>query len=405
MGASPKKKSTIPVQGNAGYMVKLSITIVICFTIYFVTRPSTNADLSSSTGMSTTAGSGGGQSRAKKNLGFWSKPSRGEFTPEIAWLMSFPNSGTSFTMTCVEHTSNFSTASNYGDEVTKKGDYSLPIYPRYPEGPFWEGLSGKLGAIRLLPDQYVLVKTHCGSRCIKCPPSDYVETFDSFLDACRLSTGRIAPDGTKQDYLYPPERVKKAIHLIRNPYHNFVARFHLERKNAVAKGKEDWLKVHPSDATGFQVWCQELDDMFKKEEYETFEHDMVTRLRDTPCHGEVFKFIQWHNLAFQLTEKLGIDTLVVFYEEYATNFNQTLDTILDFLELSQADTPRSFSAGHEYAEYYTSSDKRRIRVLAEEIASEVTWNHLERYFDKKSAFYDTDLSEDKKTPKKKHEGI
>jgi hypothetical protein len=35
---------------------------------------------------------------------------------------------------------------------------------------------------------------------------------------------------------------KKAIHLIRNPFHNFVARYHLERKNAITKGKtkEEW---------------------------------------------------------------------------------------------------------------------------------------------------------------------
>ena len=402
MGASPKKKSSSTDQGHVNNIKKLCIAAVLCFAVYFITKPSsTNAPSLSSHPIERTAGkiertAGKLNDRSTNNLGFWNKPSRGEFSPQIAWLMSYPNSGTSFTMTCTERTSNLSTATNYGDEVTASGDYSLSIYPRHPEGPFWEGLSGKLGAIRPLPERYVLVKTHCGSRCVDCDPAEYVETYESFVDACRSSSGRVAPDRLKEQYLYPMDRVKKAIHLIRNPFHNFVSRYHLVRKNNIAKGKrkEEWVERHPLDAIGFQRWCNELDEMYKKEEDENFEHDMVKQLRLSPCHGEVLKFIQWHNLAFQLTQRHGIESLVVYYEDYASNFNQTLDTILDFLELPTVLKPRGFEAGHEYNKFYTSLDKRRIQLLVQEIASETTWNHLEHYFDHNTSFYGTDLSED-----------
>jgi len=370
---------------------KLFLTAGLCFVTYFLTKPSaSNSSLSpaDTQNLSVVA------DRSGNDLDFWNAPKNGEFSPSIAWLMSFPNSGTSFTMTCVEHTSNLSTATNYGDEVTAKGDYSLSIYPRHEEGPFWEGLSGKLGAVRRLPEDFVLVKTHCGSRCVKCSPDEYVETYETFLDACRLSTGRRAPDRKKKEYLYPVERVKKAIHLIRNPYHNFVARFHLERKNAMAKDKEEWLQDHPSDASGFQRWCKELDDKYEKEEFEIFEHEMIKKLRRSPCHGEVFKYVQWHNLAFQLTERLAIDTMMVFYGDYETKFNETLDNILDFLELPKAETPLHFEPGHEYSKYYTHSDRQQILQLVEEIASPATWKHIERYFDQNDSFFDTDLSED-----------
>lgn len=336
--------------------------------------------------------------RSTNHLGFYTKPKGGEFSPQIAWLMSYPNSGTSFTMMCAERTSNLSTATNYGDEVTASDAFSLPIYPRHPEGPYWEGLSGKMGAIRLLPERYVLVKTHCGSRCIWCPPAEYSETLVSFVDACRLTTARTAPDRERVEFSYPMDRIKKVIHLIRNPFHNFVARFHLDRKNALSRGQE-WLDLHPSNAVGFQRWCNDLDEKYKKEEDEIFEHDMIKQLRLSPCHAEVFKYIQWHNLAFQLTKKYGIDSMVLYYEDYTEKFHETVDDILDFLELPLAAHKEEFQPGHEYNKFYTNLDKRRIGLLVKAISTDETWSHIEQYFDKnKTSFFDTDLSEDEVPP-------
>eukprot|EP00548_Thalassiothrix_antarctica_P003983 CAMPEP_0194136912 /NCGR_PEP_ID=MMETSP0152-20130528/6849_1 /TAXON_ID=1049557 /ORGANISM="Thalassiothrix antarctica, Strain L6-D1" /LENGTH=116 /DNA_ID=CAMNT_0038833721 /DNA_START=94 /DNA_END=444 /DNA_ORIENTATION=- len=114
----------------------------------------------------------------------------------------------------------------------------------------------------------------------------------------------------------------------------------------------------------------------------------MKRFQRSPCHGEVFKYVQWHNLAFEITERRAMDSLVVFYGDYETNFNQTLDTILDFLELPKAETPLPFEPGHKYSEYYMPSDKQQIRQLVKEIADPITWRHLERYFDQNDPFFE-----------------
>ena len=278
--------------------------------------------------------------------------------------------------------SNLSTASNYGDEVTHNDDFSLSIYPRHAEGPYWEGLSGKMGDIRPLPSKYVLVKTHCGSRCVKCPPSQYVQTLQEYTDACRNSTAREAPDRRKVNYLYPVDRVKKVIHLIRNPFHNFVARFHLESKNYEKKGEKEWTKKHPSAPEGFRQWCADLDNGYKDDEYQTFEYDMLKQVRLSPCHGEVFKYIQWHNMAFALTEKYSIPSMVLWYEDFDDKYEETFDALFSFMEFPRVQPTREFSARHDYDTYYDHLDRRRMRLLAEKISTKATWAHVGKYFSK-----------------------
>lgn len=53
--------------------------------------------------------------------------------PGIAWLMTFPNSGTSYTMNMVAESTNKSFATNYGKEVIAPDEAnSFSIYPRRP---------------------------------------------------------------------------------------------------------------------------------------------------------------------------------------------------------------------------------------------------------------------------------
>lgn len=56
---------------------------------------------------------------------------------EIVWLMSFPNSGTSYTTKLIRHVSLTSTASNYGNENIGLSGDSLPVYADQPTGPYW----------------------------------------------------------------------------------------------------------------------------------------------------------------------------------------------------------------------------------------------------------------------------
>jgi hypothetical protein len=164
---------------------------------------------------------------------------------KIAWLMSFPNSGTSYTSKLIRHISQTSTGSNYGTEnLGPRGD-SIPVFPDQPEGPFWVDPTMHLEFDD--PTEYVLTKTHCGGRCERCPPRKYVETTYSFRHRC-LAGKWVAHDNGKNTVVYgsyPPDRVTKAIHLIRDPFDNVVSRFHLERS---IKG----LDHYPSTREGFR---------------------------------------------------------------------------------------------------------------------------------------------------------
>lgn len=48
------------------------------------------------------------------------------------------------------------------------------------------------------------------------------------------------------------------------------------------------------------------------------------------CHDEVVPYVQWHNRAFEMCERLGIPTLVFHYEDYQENFNVTLTKLSIF---------------------------------------------------------------------------
>merc|ERR1719410_491689 len=76
--------------------------------------------------------------------------------PRIAWLLSFPNSGTSFTITQVTKITNATTATNYIKEIKSGPNSKKPVNPDISlKGPF--ACTNNLP----LPNGYVLTKTHC----------------------------------------------------------------------------------------------------------------------------------------------------------------------------------------------------------------------------------------------------
>jgi hypothetical protein len=315
-----------------------------------------------------------------------SKPSRqfilqppNEFTPEICWLMSFPNSGTSFTMSMVARASNKAFATNYADELTATDQSdSLSIYPRRPEGPYWMGLSGKTP--RPLPEKFVLTKTHCGSRCVQCGPDDYVETPTTFLRKCASGHARVGPRRRRVDVEYPPSRVHRAIHLIRNPLHNIIARFHLEHRHRSRSNKTDWLATHPNNAEGLQAWCRDLDTDYRKQDETFFGKETVPT---ATCHGEFFKYTQWHNLVHEGLDLINhtVPVLTLYYEDYSLKYNQTVNMILDFMDLEHGGILRDFQPRSDYGGYFTNQQQIEIGDLIQGLASEKTWMQAKHYFE------------------------
>jgi hypothetical protein len=314
--------------------------------------------------------------------------------PKVVWLASYPNSGTSYTMTLVERASNLSTATNYGAEVTYQREDSLAIYPSRSYGPFWEGLSGKRGRPRLLPTTNVLTKTHCGGRCIKCDANEYVvPTVDSFVEACQRTTHRYR--GSTMESSIPAHLVHGMVHLLRNPYHNTVARFHLERRNMIAK-KAKLERKYPHNATGFARWCHYLDTKYASFDAKVFDVTTLALLQPVPCHAEFFKWTQWHNLALETARRLGPTTRTssrstksaggvpvhfILYEDYEVRFNETLANLMTFLQLPISATQfQSFRNLPTYDDHYTLSQRSAIQALIQHVASPELWPLIRHYF-------------------------
>lgn len=90
--------------------------------------------------------------------------------PDIAWLMSFPNSGTSYTMRLVQAVSNTTAATNYAEECKQDDSGQVATLYDSPSGPYLrqQVFSGGMP----LPKRYILTKTHCGGRCVHCIPGE-----------------------------------------------------------------------------------------------------------------------------------------------------------------------------------------------------------------------------------------
>jgi hypothetical protein len=118
----------------------------------------------------------------------------------IAWLMSFPNSGTSYTINNVRRTTNATTATNYAYEALMAANQSVPVQPeQLPDGPFL-----------LLPHmqvpKYILTKTHCTAYCDACQTMDTIRALNQFDEGCRITTRGKFPNLTKIVQPYEPSK-------------------------------------------------------------------------------------------------------------------------------------------------------------------------------------------------------
>lgn len=293
--------------------------------------------------------------------------------PNIVWLMSFPNSGTSYTLRIVRQITNQTTATNYGGEHLVN-DTSVLVNPNWTQGPFRANVS------QALPEYFILTKTHCGSRCVRCAPDGYLETQRTFQREC-LTGRRHYNESSNVEGMYSFNMVHKAVHLIRNPLDNIVARFHLSIRHDTDLA---------NNATGFQTWCARLDAQYIPYETHTpwLDERLLELWKDVPCHAEFFKYIQWHNLAQMTATSLGIPMHVLRYEDYnanadANNWQSTVESLLSFLRLPAVaweDASRFEMRSYHDSHYYTRHQQRKIRALIQEVASVPVWKIVEPYF-------------------------
>jgi hypothetical protein len=352
------------------------------------------------------------------------------------WLATFPNSGTSYTLTMVKRASDRAVATHYAAGSKHVNGTAISVYPDRPyEGPFWDGpgpdmglagfrpfASGWGGADRRpptdegsapaaprrrrrdLPDRYVLTKTHCGSRCAHCSPSVYLVNASEFARQCLHTHGR--RDGQPYKSSIDADGVAKVVHLVRNPYHNVVARFHLDRR-ALLRRNSGFAELLPNNATGFGRWCRVLDKRYESRWH--WDDAETQRLMDrVPCRGEFHRYALWHERALALPSNIAarqsqsrrrttstdstdstatatatetVPALILHYEDYQDWHNETASRLLSFLELEMvAPSLEPFRPLPSYEGYYQPDQVEAIRDLLRHLASDELWEILRRYF-------------------------
>lgn len=237
-------------------------------------------------------------------------------------------------------------------------------------------------------------QTHCGIRCTVCPPEKYAESSYSFRRNC-FKTKWMEVDaaaGTKERVFsqYPPDRVTKAIHLIRDPFDNVVSRYHLERQLR-DRDAANYAKTRD----GFRSYCAAIDSLHKANEKRIMflDDDLLEIMQQVPCHADFFRYIEWHNLAFVTTRDLELETYVLQYDWFSTRFNETAVELLDFLNLpihvKGELTP--FVPGKVYP-YFTDKEKRAVQKAFEIMASPISWKYVQNYFNDIGSSSDADDS-------------
>lgn len=300
--------------------------------------------------------------------------------PRIAWLMTFPNSGTTYTKLLVYVVSGYNTASNYGNGDEGWGT-NTPIWEdELPHGPFYSGHAGNNWTIPRSPASYVLTKTHCGAFCMWCESSQYIITATQFGERCgRTSYSPLTNDTSSELILhqqYDVSLTKRAVHLIRDPFSNIVARFHFHTKKLI---RQNETQPYSIDEVGFRKMCKNLDDQFRSDtKSSSFYNGIRDLIKIIPCHTDLYRWVQWHNHAFATTWDLGLPTLIMHYENYTNNFNQTVELLFNFLQLDMVHDAPLFITGKSYRDYFTEKDA--VREMVKKLALKNTWKYIEHYF-------------------------
>jgi len=279
--------------------------------------------------------------------------------------------------------SNCTTATNYALEGEIKDEPSVPVVagPEGNQGPWLELIPDRHTSI---PRDFILTKTHCKGFCSGryCGPEKTIHTVRSFMVGCLSGTRAVRNKRGGLDKIsvtYSPDLVKKAIHIFRHPLDNVVARFNLEYNVQSAKGDGKYTALFPKNATGFRRWCA-LDDRNQGLLKSRFIDEPLRRkLSGVPCFNEFYRYAQWHNLAFSMSRDMNLPTMILHYHEYSDNFEQTRDSVLNFLGLPRVGDGVEFHSGKVYRSYFSTKQKAAIRALLEELASTETWEQLKDY--------------------------
>lgn len=295
--------------------------------------------------------------------------------PVIVYLttVSFATQGTSYTHTNVRELSQQIIATNY-----QADKWYEPLDMDYPEGPFVD-----LKDYDVDRPLYALTKTHCAGYSVTGGQKESHRTVSQFQNGC--ASGYEVVNGTKYRTQYDAKRVAKAVHLVRNPFNNLVARMHLLKKTTPQlDGAEGTLLASFSDTIdGRLTWCSFIDSLFVEDTPMPIMSDRQMLLASqVPCFSEWYRYTMWHNLALEMEAQLELDVHFLRYEDYSTRYNETVQELFDYLELPRTGNVKTFIAGKSYLDLYPVREAQAAARFVRSLASPKCWSMLHHYFDK-----------------------
>ena len=305
-----------------------------------------------------------------------------KFPWRVVWLMSFPNSGTTYTLKFVQSATNTTTATNYGAVEQDCCNTTIPVDPSYTDGPYWRH------PFNPTPNgtNLILTKTHCGA-----DDPDVMAVDHDIEGHCRLSYKRVNGNSPVIFGHHSRELVAKAVHLIRNPFDNIVARMHYRQHvlwHSSEVSTQALGRTFNSTYTGFQSFCRWVDQHTveqKKPQWNEQFPDVETwmhMLHPVPCFSEFVRWLRWHEQIVEMLDNVvTVPVLNLYYENYATDFPSTTAQLLDFLELKQSHNPVTFQVGKTYPEFYDPEQVVAIRKLIQTLATPKVWGMIRHYFD------------------------
>ncbi len=310
---------------------------------------------------------------------------------KIALLLTYPMSGTSFTMKLFGMTTNTSIATTYPSHTLTyydKNDNPVPVYsdPSYnkelngPGSPYWAIFSN----VTTHPKNYVLTLSHCRGYCDHpCQPHEYIQSFLTFEEGCRTI---LDVHDSKKKYYIPERKVAKMLHLIREPMSNIVSRFHS------VYSREQLHSKYGENKEGFMKWCENMDADSKFEHESTLISAKIKELmKGVPCHSEFYKYVAWHNRVVELGwNNYRDNTLVVYFEDYNTveKESEQARRMAEFVDVKVLEMDKEVPTLWKqlqvrmYQDYYTEEQRKNIERFVRALAFDKTMVLLERYFEK-----------------------
>jgi Sulfotransferase domain len=297
-----------------------------------------------------------------------SERSQSVSSPSICLLMSFPNSGTSYTLKNTQLLSGKIVGTNYEAESKAR----RPLFEQASDVEEEEGSpAAVLGPFivnaSFARTRVVLTKTHCNMK----------PDFASFERSCR-SVRKVVNRTSVEAGAYSIDRVSGAVHLIRNPLDNVVARMHhgINKYRGVLPNAT--LATFTHDRDGFHSWCRFLDSTFGRIRI-LLPNATQSILPSIPCHSDFLHYIGWHNFALEFVRVHNLPYHGLHYEDYGSDFHATASQLLDFLGLKAAGEPAPFVAGKSYRDLYDDAEIEAIVELLARTSSPPLWKLLQRY--------------------------